>query len=262
MLPVHYLTLAFGIFIALIIIITIIKGVIKTCILAIAIGSAILSWIFLQQHGLTYLSLAFDAPAAWLVNACSYLGAFVAFYLVFRISSMLANIFRLTDKSKSKNGMVVTIGMCLLMCWVGLMGFSYASTISRIKYHHKLALAHNASEENPPEPILMTAKNKMLSSSKTSWLFSLDPIDDPSLSNLACIVAYGSTLNKIGQSAFYDRHLSNRNIPHPTRFRTLFSDAGIQKTVIENHFVSLMENEQLKTFLQLGNTDSIMKEIL
>jgi len=259
---IYYITLACGIFILFLLVITIIKGIIKTCILALAIGSAILTWIFLQKHGLTYLSLAFDAPAAWLVNVCSYLGAFLALYAVFRFSSMLANIFRFTSKSKSKNGIIITIGICLLMFWVALMGFSYASNISRIQYHHELALAHNTGEDNPTEPILMRAKNKILSSSNMAWILRLDPIDDPSLSNLACIVAYGSTLNKTGQVAFYNRHLSNRNIPHPTRFRTLFSDEGIQKTVRENHFVSLMENEQLKTFLQLGDTASKLESIL
>jgi hypothetical protein len=99
-------------------------------------------------------------------------------------------------------------------------------------------------------------------SKATGWIQSFDPIDDPAQTNLACLVAFGCTLDEPTFSTFYNTQLANRGIPQPTRLLDLFRDPGLRTMVKEGRFVSLLENERLNTVLRFRNTADTMRNIL
>ena len=102
----------------------------------------------------------------------------------------------------------------------------------------------------------------MRTSPVTGWLQALDPIDDPAQTNLACLVAFGCTLDEPTFTTYYNTQLAGRGIPQPTRLLDLFRDPGLRTMVKEGRFVSLLENERLNTVLRFRNTEEKMRNIL
>lgn len=257
----HTILIALGVIVLAIILFSLFKGVIKMLLLAIAAITAIAVWIFIQRSGFTILSLAINNPQPWMVQVCAWGAAIFIFAVFFHGMSWFSQLFSWRKGGASPGGILTTALMCFLMLWVAMVGISYYGDVSRISYYHDLAQAHTGSQTPPPLPWFTRLKNALRHAPATAWLEKLDPMDDLAQTNLACLVAYGCSLNEEQMEQFYKTRLERCGVPHPSRFLDLFRDKGLRTLVEEKRFVTLLENEHLKTFLQRQNTWEILQKL-
>lgn len=253
--------LAMGIILLAVIVFSIIKGLIKMVFLAIAIISAIGVWIFIQSKGFTLLAFVTSSPAPWMVQTLAWGSAILVLAIFFHCMSWFSQLFSLRPGKPGPCSIITTSLMCVLMMWVSTIAISYYGTISRVSFYHDLALAHRQNQPAPEVPLFTAAKNSIRSAEGLSWLESIDPLESPAQSNLACIVAYGCSLNESEYKLFYQKRLEKSGIPHPGRFLDLFADPGLRKLVQEERFVSLLENDRLNAFLQHRNTADFLQTL-
>ena len=250
-----------GIILLAVIVFSAIKGLIKMLLLAIAVISAIGVWIFVQSKGFTLLAFITSSPAPWMVQTLAWTLALLVLAIFFHGMSWFSQLFSFRSGKTGACSIITTSLMCVLMMWVSTIAISYRGTISRVNYYHDLALAHQQGQPAPPMPMFTVAKNSIRSTDGLAWLESIDPLESPTQSNLACIVAYGCTLSEREYRKFYESRLKNSGIPHTGRFLELFADPGLRKLVAEERFVSLLENERLNTFLQYKNTADYLQSL-
>lgn len=254
--------IALAVILVAIVLFSLFKGVIKMLLLAIAAISAITTWIFIQHSGFTLLGLAINNPQPWMVQVCAWGAAIFIFAVFFHGMCWFSQLFSWRKGGASAGGILTTALMCFLMLWVAMVGISYYGDVSRISYYHELAQAHALAQEPPALPHFTRLKRALRQSSATAWLEKLDPLDDLAQTNLACLVAYGCSLNDEQMESFYRTRLENCGVPHPSRFRELFRDKGLRTLVEEKRFVTLLENERLKTFLQRQNSAEVLQKLL
>ncbi len=255
-----YLLTVLGIIIGAIVFFSLFKGVIRMMLLAIAIIGAIAVWLTIQRNGFTFLAFVTDSPQPWMVQVASWGLALFTFLVFFHGMTWFSQLFSL--RKFSPTSVITTILMSGIMLWVTSIGISYYGDISRIAHFHDLAVAQMKGEPLPEKPFSCRVKEVMRSSVLTGWLKNVDPMEDVAQVNLACLVAFGCSLDEPHYTAFYLQQLANRNIPQGTRMLALFGDAGLRKLVEDEHFVTLLENERLKTFLQYKDTQQYFVDIL
>lgn len=262
----HIILTVLAVVVAAIFIFALIKGVIKMVLLAVAVSSAVALWMFLQKNGFTYVAFLTDSPEPWMVQALAW-GASAFLLLVFFHGMVWISQLFTFRKKAGLGGILTTVLMSLIMLWVTVMGICYYGNVCRIRYYHELAAAQmqratTPGAEMPTIPWFTRVTAALRSSKITGWLQSIDPIDDPAQVNLACLVAFGCTLDEPTFTHFYNTQLANRGIPQPTRLLDLFRDSGLRTLVKEGRFVSLLENERLNTVLRFRNTEEKMRYIL
>ncbi len=253
----HITLLSLASILAIILLCTLFKGVIKVLIVVLAIISATATWLFLQRNGLSFVSLLINEPSPWMVDALSWGMSIIILIVFFHGLSWFSMLFTWNKKKMGVTGFITTILMSLVMLWTLFIGLSYASNISRIGYYHELALAQSQKQAIPSLPPLTQLNQRI-------WEFSdlINPIEDRALTNLACLIAYGATLEEHAYREFYNERLAHQELPYPSRFLKFFADPGIRKMIKDGHFIQLMENEQLKTFLLLGKSNEAMRAML
>lgn len=254
--------IALCVILAAIVLFSLFKGVIKMLLLAIAAISAITVWIFIQRNGFTFLALIISRPQPWMVQLCAWVAGIFTFSVFFHGMSWFSQLFSWRRGGASAGGILTTALMCSLMLWVGMVGISYYGDVARISYYRDLAEAHIIGQNGPRIPWFTRLKKALREAPVTSWLAKVDPMDDIAQTNLACLVAYGCSLNEEQMLQFYKTRLEHCGVPHPSRFLDLFRDKGLRTLVEEKRFVTLLENEHLKTFLQRQNTQEILAKLL
>ncbi len=260
MTPTHYALIALAVFILIIIIISLIKGVVKMILLTLTVALAFACWLFIQRNGETLLSFLIDDPKNWMIQAASYIGAFFVLIVLFHGLRWFSQLFTWRRNGATSGGIITTIIMSTLMLWMAYISFSYASNIAIISHYHDMALCHAQGKVVPELPLIVSAKNKILSTDGLSWLSKIDPLDNTARTNLACLVTYGCSLPDDKKNYFYTTQLENCGISYPSRFNKLFADEGLQKMVEQMNFASILENELLQTFLQAGNSEQFLEE--
>ena len=257
----HIILTVLGVIVGAILLFALLKGVIKMLLLAIAVSSAIAAWMFLQKNGYTYVEFMTDTPQPWMVQALAWGAAVFILVLFFHGMVWMSQLFNFR-KRPGLGCVLTTVLMSLVMIWVSVMGFFYYGYVCRIRYYHELAEAQMNRSTMPDIPWFSRTSTALRTSPVTSWLQALDPIDDPAQTNLACLVAFGCTLDEPTFTTFYNTQLAGRGIPQPTRLLDLFRDPGLRTMVKEGRFVSLLENERLNTVLRFRNTEEKMRNIL
>ena len=261
----HIVLIALGVILAAIVLFSLLKGVIKMILLALAAISAIAVWIFIQRSGFTFLSFVTNTPQPWMVQVCAWGAAIFIFAVFFHGMSWFSQLFSWRKGGASAGGILTTVLMCAVLLWVAMVGISYYGDVSRIRYYHELAECHTqgkAGSAAPSLPWFTRLKSALRHAPATAWLEKLDPMDDLAQTNLACLVAYGCSLNEQQMNEFYRTRLEHSGVPHPSRFLDLFRDKGLRTLVEEGRFVTLLENEHLKTFLQRQNTWEVLRQLL
>lgn len=255
------LLIVLGVILAAILFYVIFKGVIKMIVLASAVICAVAAWMFLQRNGFTYLSFVTDSPQPWMVQVLAWGAGVFILLLFFHIISWFTQLFS-WNKRLSAGGVLTTVLMSLLMLWVGVMGLSYYGSIAKIRHYHELAEAQINGATLPTLPWSTQACEALRQHPWTAWVSAIDLMENREQTNLACLVAFGCTLDEPTYTAFYQSQLAQRGIPQPTRFLQLFGDKGLRTLVKEGRFVTLLENEHLTTFLQFRETASKFRDIL
>lgn len=255
------LLIVLGVILAAILFYVIFKGVIKMIVLASAVICAVAAWMFLQRNGFTYLSFVTDSPQPWMVQVLAWGSGVFILLLFFHIISWFTQLFS-WNKRLSAGGVLTTVLMSLLMLWVGVMGLSYYGSIAKIRHYHELAEAQINGATLPTLPWSTQACEALRKHPWTAWVSAIDLMENREQTNLACLVAFGCTLDEPTYTAFYQSQLAQRGIPQPTRFLQLFGDKGLRTLVKEGRFVTLLENEHLTTFLQFRETASKFRDIL
>ncbi len=250
-----------GAVLAAIILFILFKGLIRMILLALAVISAIAVWIVIQRNGFTFVSFLTNSPQPWMVQVAAWGAAIFVFMVFYHGMSWISQLFS-WKKGVSPTSLITTILMSGLMVWLSTIGVSYYGNVSRISYYHQLATAHMQQQPAPAMPWFSRMKDTLRRAESTAWLQAIDPLEDPAQTNLACLVAYGCTLDEATYRSFYNESLANRGIPQPTRFLDLFGDKGLRALVQERRFSTLLENERLKTFLQFKDTEAHIKNIL
>ncbi len=255
-----------GILVAGIFIFALIKGVIRMILLALAVSGSVAAWMFLQKNGFTYVSFITDSPEPWMVQALAWSVSLFILLIFFHGMVWISQLFSFKKKF-GLGGVLTTVLMSLIMLWVTMMGINYYGNVCRIRYYHELAEAQmqkisNPAAEMPSIPWFTRVSTALRKSEVTGWMQSLDPIDDPAQTNLACLVAFGCTLDEPTFTNFYNTQLAGRGIPQPSRLLDLFRDPGLRTMVKEGRFVSLLENERLNTVLRFRTTAEKMRYIL
>ena len=244
-----------------VIVFSIIKGLVRMILLAVAICCAIVTWMFVQSQGFTLLSFLTSTPQPWMVQALAWVAAGAVLFIFFYVMNWFAMLFGLSKGKAGAFNLITTSLMCILVLWVSTVAVSYYGTISRVSYYHDLAESHYHGAAKPDVPLFTQGKYLIRTAKYLAWLESIDPLESPAQSNLACLVAYGCSLNEAEYTRFYYERLVKLNIPHSTRFLELFADAGLRKLVAEGHFVSLLENDRLNGFLQFADTATKLENI-
>ena len=257
----HIILTVLGVIVGAILLFALLKGVIKMLLLAIAVSSAIAAWMFLQKNGYTYVEFMTDTPQPWMVQALAWGAAVFILVLFFHGMVWVSQLFNFR-KRPGLGCVLTTVLMSLVMIWVSVMGIFYYGNVCRIRYYHELAEAQMNRSTMPDIPWFSRTSSALRTSPVTGWLQALDPIDDPAQTNLACLVAFGCTLDEPTFTTFYNTQLAGRGIPQPTRLLDLFRDPGLRTMVKEGRFVSLLENERLNTVLRFRNTEEKMRNIL
>lgn len=257
----HALLLVLGVILLAILFFVIFKGVIRMIVLATAVICSVAAWMFLQRNGFTYLAFVTDTPQPWMVQVLAWGTAIFILLLFFHIISWFTQLFS-WKKKLSAGGVLTTILMSGLMLWVGVMGLSYYGSIAKIRHYHELAEAQINGAVLPTLPWSTQACEALRQHPWTSWVAAIDLMENREQTNLACLVAFGCTLDEPTYTAFYNAQLAQRGIPQPSRFLQLFGDQGLRTLVKEGRFVTLLENEHLTTFLQFRETASKFRDIL
>lgn len=237
------------------------KGVLKMMVLAIAVSTAAAAWVFLQRNGFTYLEFVTDSPQPWMVQTLAWGTAGLILIFFFHGVLWASQLFTM-GRRVGPCGLITTVLMCFIMLWVVTLGISYYGDVCRIRYFHDLATAQLNNEPLPEKPWCTAAKDALRHHDLTAWLEKIDPIENPAQANLACLVAFGCSMNEAQYTAFYNNQLANRGIPQPTRFLELFRDKGLRTLVSDGRYVTLLENERLTTFLQFRDTEEKIRRIL
>lgn len=245
-----------------IILFSLLKGVIKMLLLAIAAISAIAAWIFIQRNGFTYLSLVTGSPQPWMVQVCAWGVSIFIFSVFFHGMNWFSQLFSWRRDGASTGGILTTAIMCALMIWLAMVGIAFYGDVSYVGYYHDLAQSRLQGKDDPDVPLFVRVKKALRRAPATSWLTKIDPLDDEAQAKLARLVAYGCSLGEEQIQDFYEKSLKNCGVPHPSRFLDLFRDKGLRTLVEERHFTSLLGNERLKTFLQRGNTQDIIVKLM
>lgn len=262
----HIILTILAILAVAILIFSLMKGVIKMVLLAVAISSSVAAWMFLQKNGFTYVEFITDSPQQWMVQGLAWGAAILILLIFFHGMVWISQLFSFRKKF-GLGGVLTTVLMSLIMIWVTIMGICYYGNVCRIRYYHELATAQmqltkKPDTQMPDTPWFTRMSTALRTSQATGWIQSIDPIDDPAQTNLACLVAFGCTLDEPTFTHFYNTQLANRGIPQPTRLLDLFRDPGLRTMVKEGRFVSLLENERLNTVLRYRNTAEAMRHIL
>lgn len=262
----HIILTILAVVVLAIFIFSLMKGVIRMILLALAVSGSVAAWMFLQKNGFTYVAFMTDSPKPWMVQALAWGSSIFILLICFHGMVWISQLFNFRKKA-GIGGILTTVLMSLIMLWVTMMGICYYGNVCRIRYYHELAEAQMQRTTNPavamPDIPWFTRMTTALRTSKiTGWVQSIDLMDNPAQTNLACLVAFGCTLDEPTFTTFYNTQLLNRGIPQPTRLLDLFRDPGLRTMVREGRFVSLLENERLNTVLRFRNTEEKMRYIL
>lgn len=244
-----------------VVIFSVVKGLLRMMLLTVAICCAVAVWVFVQSQGFTLLSCITSTPQPWMVQTLAWSTSLFVLVLFFHGMSWFAMLLGLKKGKAGMCNILTTSLMSILMIWVFTIAISYYGTISRVSYYHELAEAHYHGAPKPDVPLFTRGKYVIRTAKAFTWLESIDPLESPAQSNLACLVAYGCSLEEPEFNIFYQKNLVKLGITHSARFLELFADEGLRKLVAEGRFVSLLENDRLNAFLHFGNTATKLENI-
>lgn len=258
--------LAIAVIVAAFLLFTLLKGVIKMVLFGAAVLGGVLMWLLLERNGFTYLAFLTDNPRPWMVETLAWTGGILVFAVFLHGFSWFSSVFSLGAKmgTGGTKGILTTLLMVLVLVWAANMGISYMGDVGHVRYYHDLAELHMGKTTDAPSlPILTRLKGVLGSQHSTSWLSALNPMEDDTLAYVACIVAYGCTLDEAHMQEYYARQIAPRlPVSQPGRFLELFRDPGLRALVDQGKFVTLLESERLKTFLQYKDTERIIQSRL
>lgn len=244
-----------------VIIFSVLKGLLRTIWLTVAGCCAVVTWMFVQSKGFTLIACVTSSPQPWMVQTLAWFAAIFVLLLFFHGLSWFSMLFGFKKGKVGFCNIMTTVLMFILLMWVSAIAVSYYGTISRVRYYHDLAEAHYHNAPTPEVPLFTRGKYVIRNAKSFSWLESIDPLEAPAQSNLACLVAYGCSLSEAEYTRFYNENLVRLNLPHPSRLLDLFADDGLRKLVAEGRFVSLLENDRLNAFLQFGDTAAKLEKL-
>lgn len=253
------LTAAFMVF-------TLLKGVIKMFLFAAAVIGGVLTWLVLERNGFSYLAFLTDSPQPWMVEAVAWTGGVLVFAVFLHGFSWFCSVFSFGRKmgTGGTKGIFTTVLMVFVLIWVANMGIGYMGDVGSVRYYHQLAQKHiGLTNEEPNQPLFTRLRNILSQQQSTAWLSGINPMQDDTLSYLAGIVAYGCSLDEPHLKQYYEQQVAPRlAIPQPGRLIELFRDPSLRLLVEQGKYVTLLENERLKTFLQYKDTERIIHSYL
>ena len=120
------------------------KGMIKMLLFGAAVLSAVAAYFWLSKYGFTYLSFITSDPREWMVTVLSVGGAAAVFFIFMHGLFWFSDVFSWGRRMGfgGAKGIVTTILMAAVVCWVGVMCIFYYGSMAEMTRARELALYH------------------------------------------------------------------------------------------------------------------------
>ena len=173
------------------------KGMIKMLLFGAAVLSAVAAYFWLSKYGFTYLSFITSDPREWMVTVLSVGGAAAVFFIFMHGLFWFSDVFSWGRRMGfgGAKGIVTTILMAAVVCWVGVMCIFYYGSMAEMTRARELALYHMDPSRTISLPAIYSVKKSITDNPHLNWLVKISPEHDPERLSLAKMIAYLVTLS-------------------------------------------------------------------
>ncbi len=249
------------------IVFTLLKGLIKMILFGAAVLCSIGTYFWIAKYGFTYLSFITANPRDWMVTTLAVLLAVGVFTVFMHGIKWFGNVFSWGSKMGfgGVKGIVTTILMALVVCWVGVMCIYYYGSMAEMNRVKELAQYHMDSTKSISNPIIYTLKKSITDNPNISWLGKLSPEHEPERLALAKIIAYLGALNpqlSEVRRAQLDSFMPRSRITSRTlSLKTLSQDAAMRQLVEKGDMQGLYNDVKLTRFLQDEDVRRVLSQL-
>lgn len=163
------------------------KGMIKMLLFGAAVLSAVAAYFWLSKYGFTYLSFITSDPREWMVTVLSVGGAAAVFFIFMHGLFWFSDVFSWGRRMGfgGAKGIVTTILMAAVVCWVGVMCIFYYGSMAEMTRARELALYHMDPNRTISLPAIYSVKKSITDNPHLNWLVTISPEHDPERLSLA-----------------------------------------------------------------------------
>ena len=139
------------------------KGMIKMLLFGAAVLSAVAAYFWLSKYGFTYLSFITSDPREWMVTVLSVGGAAAVFFIFMHGLFWFSDVFSWGRRMGfgGAKGIVTTILMAAVVCWVGVMCIFYYGSMAEMTRARELALYHMDPSRTISLPAIYSVKKSI-----------------------------------------------------------------------------------------------------
>ena len=222
------------------------KGMIKMLLFGAAVLSAVAAYFWLSKYGFTYLSFITSDPREWMVTVLSVGGAAAVFFIFMHGLFWFSDVFSWGGRMGfgGAKGIVTTILMAVVVCWVGVMCIFYYGSMAEMTRARELAL---------------------------NWLVAISPEHDPERLSLAKMIAYLVTLSPelsdqrrtqldcyMPRSRITSRVLSLKSLSEDPAIRLLVEKGDMQGLYNDVKLTRFLEDQDVRTVLSQLDVDRVL----
>ena len=204
------------------------KGMIKMLLFGAAVLSAVAAYFWLSKYGFTYLSFITSDPREWMVTVLSVGGAAAVFFIFMHGLFWFSDVFSWGGRMGfgGAKGIVTTILMAVVVCWVGVMCIFYYGSMAEMTRARELALYHMDPSRTISLPAIYSVKKSITDNPHLNWLVAISPEHDPERLSLAKMIAYLVTLSPELSDQRRTQHHQPRAEPEKPERRPRHPPAG------------------------------------
>ena len=234
------------------------KGMIKMLLFGAAVLSSVAAYFWLSKYGFTYLSFITSDPREWMVTVLSVGGAAAVFFV------FMHGLFWF-------KGIVTTVLMAAVVCWVGVMCIFFYGSMAEMTRARELALYHMDPNRTISLPAIYSIKKSIMDNPHLSWLEKISPEHDPERLSLAKMIAYLVTLSPelsdqrrtqldcyMPRSRITSRVLSLKSLSEDPAIRLLVQKGDMQGLYNDVKLTRFLEDHDVRSVLSQLDVDRVL----
>ena len=249
------------------------KGMIKMLLFGAAVLSAVAAYFWLSKYGFTYLSFITSDPREWMVTVLSVGGAAAVFFIFMHGLFWFSDVFSWGRRMGfgGAKGIVTTILMAAVVCWVGVMCIFYYGSMAEMTRARELALYHMDPSRTISLPAIYSVKKSITDNPHLNWLVKISPEHDPERLSLAKMIAYLVTLSPelsdqrrtqldcyMPRSRITSRVLSLKSLSEDPAIRLLVEKGDMQGLYNDVKLTRFLEDQDVRTVLSQLDVDRVL----
>lgn len=249
------------------------KGMIKMLLFGAAVLSAMAAYFWLSKYGFTYLSFITSDPREWMVTVLSVGGAAAVFFIFMHGLFWFSDVFAWGRRMGfgGAKGIVTTILMAAVVCWVGVMCIFYYGSMAEMTRARELALYHMDPNRTISLPAIYSVKKSITDNPHLNWLVTISPEHDPERLSLAKMIAYLVTLSPelsdqrrtqldcyMPRSRITSRVLSLKSLSEDPAIRLLVEKGDMQGLYNDVKLTRFLEDQDVRTVLSQLDVDRVL----